>query len=102
MDNEHCRNCEQTLMEMDFNTKYYVYVCDNWHCHLYRQPQANRAKEPALVVEQNRRWQSPYEAYKEQKRQRYHLLRDAGIPPTTANKMTSNKQTRLELEWKAA
>jgi hypothetical protein len=42
-----CKSCKQPLMEMDFNTRYYAYFCDNWRCPLHRQPQGCREKPPA-------------------------------------------------------
>ena len=36
-----CRFCGQPLTRSGFNRRYYVYVCSNSRCHLFRQPQRN-------------------------------------------------------------
>jgi hypothetical protein len=40
----HCALCGEPLIEIEFG-KHYAMCCDNWHCHIYRQPQGCRAKE---------------------------------------------------------
>ena len=98
-----CKFCGQELLQMNGNSNYYVYVCDDWHCHIFRQPQAYRARNPDALPELIPRYRSrrgfTYEDFKVQKRENYQVLRNLGIAPKAANlKSSSNKQTQLALE----
>lgn len=47
-----CKSCGFPLTERDFNSKYFVYLCENWGCRRYREPQQTRLKityEPERV-----------------------------------------------------
>ena len=95
-----CKHCGQPLLQVSCNTKYYVFLCDNWHCFLFRQPQAYEEKPQAEPLHKERTGtrRRGYLYYLSQKKENYHLLRKLGIPSYEAALMTSNKQTRLALE----
>jgi hypothetical protein len=43
-----CSACEKPLIEIDCG-KYYRIVCDNGQCHLYREKQGIREKNPGFT-----------------------------------------------------
>lgn len=40
-----CESCGQPLIEVSLNS-HYCFLCDNWHCPLFRHPQDYRARHP--------------------------------------------------------
>ena len=97
-----CKNCEQELLQLDGNSQYYAYECDNVYCHLFAHPQHYEPKNPEALSQAARYrnvYSSTYEGYKAQKRENYQLLRNLGIEPKQANLLSnSKKQTQLALE----
>jgi hypothetical protein len=99
-----CSSCEQSLVEIDFSTRF-VYLCLNWQCPKYRQPQGNREK---TLAEQMRgeekfklvkpippsRLRPGYDAYLATKKINYRHLRDLGISSKEAANSTSKKRTK--------
>jgi len=78
-----CRLCGEPLIEIEFK-KYFALVCDNDRCHMFRQPQGYRSKDPNP---------EPALSYLEQRKTNYQALRALGIPCIKASILSSNKRT---------
>jgi len=89
-----CSWCGQPLIETDFNTKFYVYLCDNDRCRLFRRPQDKRSKYPEPEV-QGRRKETElpsYPATRARARANYRTARLLGIECREAVDYRSNKR----------
>ena len=89
-----CANCQLALVGINFR-HHTVYVCDDWRCNLFRQPQGNQAKDEELIagtvfVKKTRRGLG---TYYEQRKINYRLLRSIGVPSAIAANASSNKAT---------
>lgn len=47
-----CRLCSEPLIEVEFS-KCFALLCDNGRCHLFRQPQGTREKNPEPFKKEN-------------------------------------------------
>jgi len=93
-----CSNCGQELTETSFGG-FYLYVCDDWRCSLYRERQGIRAKEPEKKKCPRKKDQPGYGQWLWQKKDNYHELRRHKIPSKEAANVCGNyKRTREILE----
>ena len=94
-----CKECKQPLVEINFNTKYYVYKCNNWRCPLYMDRQGIRKKGPEPKKYPRKKLQPGYNQWLYQKNINYHKLRSLHIPSKEAANVCGNyKRTRQILE----
>ncbi len=89
-----CSWCEQPLIETDFNTQFYLYLCDNNGCRHFRQPQGTRRKYPEPEVQGRRKaTELPnYPAIRARAKANYHTARLLDIPSRKAVDYRSNKR----------
>lgn len=66
-----CRWCSEPLIEANFS-KHVAYLCDNWRCPLFRQPQGCRSKESDS-----------------------YMLRGMGIKPREASNLSSDRRMKV-------
>jgi len=94
-----CRECGERLIIDDFNRSYYVLLCDNTKCHIFRQSQGNIAKDhdqPGVlrqIITYPHTYRPGYALEKHQKKINYHKLRDLKIPCRVAARCCSKKLT---------
>lgn len=97
--NQRCSQCGDRLIIDDFNRSYYVLLCDNIRCPIFRQSQGNIAKnhDQPGVLRQIRTYPHTHRpGYGLEKRQKiinYHKLRDLKVPCRVAARCCSNKLT---------
>lgn len=100
-----CPWCGQPLIEINFNSGYYLRICDNGTCPKFRERQGIREKGLAEMVgapepEIKKKPSTPhilrkgYEPWLEAKKQNYRTLRNLGVPPKEAARKSSRKRTK--------
>jgi len=95
-----CSSCAQPLIESDFNRLFYLYLCDNPKCRLFRQPQGKRSKHPEPEVQRHRKaTELPgYPAIRARAKANYRTARLLGIECREASKCRSQRRINEALE----
>ena len=98
----YCMTCGAPLIQTRLN-RYVAFVCDNWRCTLFRERQGYKEVEPRPSSENTStapggRNPEAYLRYLTQRRENYRMLRQVGVPPVEASRLTSNRQARLTLQ----
>jgi len=87
-------------MESDFNRCYYIYLCDNDKCRLFRQRQGVRSKdpEPEPEIQHRKATELPsYPAIRARAKENYRTARLLGIECREASKCRSQKRINQAL-----
>lgn len=91
-----CSMCGEPLIQMEF-PKGFEIVCDNWRCHMYRQSQGCRTKDPPEGKSKPsiaKTQQPNYQDYLEQRKYNYRWLREHGFGSVQAALFCTNKKVR--------
>ena len=99
-----CRNCDTTLMRMQGYTYHWPLVCNNWQCHLYRQPQGIIAKQTNgddPKVPWYLKFPDRHDDQKARYRDNYAELKAAGATPEFASYHKTDKRTAAYLKKQA-
>lgn len=94
-----CKECNEPLAKVTFSGGE-SYICLNWRCCLYRQPQMKKLKRVILKHHKTpgkfRSW-AHYRQYLAERSRNYHALSDLGFDYKFCGRFKSNKQTeRIE------
>jgi hypothetical protein len=93
-----CSVCEKEMIVIDMNSDYWAYLCDTIGCSKFAQPGIYKAKNPDKAAKQHfYRWTISGEQYKDEKRERYQLLRNIGIEPKAASAISNGKKRTEEV-----
>jgi hypothetical protein len=65
--NKACSSCGNNLVEIDWNTNYYLHMCVTLGCPWYRQPQGGRKKEMPWIDDIKRGEQQEIDKFMKEK-----------------------------------
>ena len=83
-----CKDCNSELITIPFGY-YSYYLCDNWRCHLHRQPQGVFPNQPKKSIPRRQKRKTKthpgYKRYLARRFENYRRLRNLGVPANLAS-----------------